>query len=105
MNGRVGIHSFVFGYSLWTFYFIALVQSTCVFLLAKVALSTYRSNLIEWLSKNTLTILGLHRVLLEITSRFIHEGFTQSLLTLLCLMPIIWVLDKCCPVLIGNKKP
>lgn len=103
INGRVGIHSFVFGYSLWLFYFIALLASLLLFGFSMIVCQK-ESKLIIWLSSNTMTILCLHRVLLGVSSHFLHEGFSQSLIVLVLLMPIIWVLNKFCPVLIGNKK-
>ena len=103
INGRVGIHSFVFGYSLWLFYFIALLASLLLFGFSMIVCQK-ESKLIIWLSSNTMTILCLHRVLLWVSSHFLHEGFSQSLIVLVLLMPIIWVLNKFCPVLIGNKK-
>lgn len=103
INGRVGIHSFVFGYSLWLFYFIALLASLLLFGFSKIV-SQKESKLVIWLSSNTMTILCLHRVLLGVSSHFLHEGFSQSLIVLVVLMPIIWVLNKFSPVLIGNKK-
>jgi hypothetical protein len=99
----VGIHSFVFGYSLWLFYFIALLASLLLFGFSMIVCQK-ESKLIIWLSSNTMTILCLHRVLLWVSSYFLHEGFSQSLIVLVLLMPIIWVLNKFCPVLIGNKK-
>ena len=80
------------------------MASFSLFGFSKAFLNEKKSTLVVWLSKNTLTILCLHRVLLACTSRFLHEGFTQSIVVMLLLMPTILLLDKYCPTLIGNKK-
>ena len=61
--------------------------------------------IVTYISKNTLTILCLHRLVLGYTG-FIKEGFTHALLAILILLPVIFVFNRYIPVLIGNgHKP
>ena len=102
LNGRCGIHSFTFGHGLLTFYMVAVLGSISFFYLLRQI--CHRPNkLIIYISKNTLTVLCLHRLFLPYTG-FMPEGFSQSLLVLFLLLPFIYVLNRFVPTLIGNKK-
>ena len=99
-NGRVGIHSFVFGHDMVMYYLIAIVGSFSLFLITMPYSGSFA--IIEYIAKNTITILCLHRIVLGYT-KFIHDGFLQALICVMVLLPVIYVLNRFCPNLIGNK--
>lgn len=101
-NGRVGIHSFKFGHGLFLFYFISSLGSILLFIILKIT-KLPKMHIITFLSTNTLTILCLHRILLRYSSHIFYEGFSQSFVVLIILLPIIYLFNKYIPQLIGNR--
>lgn len=82
------------------YYLIAIVGSFSLFLITMPYSGSFA--IIEYIAKNTITILCLHRIVLGYT-KFIHDGFLQALICVMVLLPVIYVLNRFCPKLIGNK--
>lgn len=102
-NGKVGIHSFLFGRSVVLYYIIAILSSIWLFhFIRKINIPS--NTVIEYISSNTVTILCLHKLLIAILKNIITDGFVLGLVVICFLLPVIWLFNKYIPVLIGNKK-
>lgn len=105
MQGHVDMYCLNFGLSYMLLLFNALIA---FFLLKSVPFK--RSKLMEVISTGTFLILGLHQIGYESFWKLFNcFGITNSYfsiivgaMVLIVLYPIIWLLNKKCPLLLGK---
>lgn len=101
-NGRCGIQSWAFGHGVVYFYLISIIGCMVFFYITKKFFVSSHF-IIEFISKNTFSILCLHRFFLNYTS-FIHNGFIRAAFIIILMLPSLYVLNKYIPLLIGNRR-
>lgn len=100
-NGRISWLNFNFGSFFILFIFTSYFGALFIFCFSSLV---YKKDIfaIAYLSKNTMTILGIHLMLFPLLPQINH--FISSLLILILCLPIIWILNRHVPILIGSKK-
>lgn len=99
-NGRPSWLNFEFG-KFTLLFFVTSLLGACVTFILSSFIGTKGIQLVTYLSKNTMTILGVHLSLFSLVP--VINSFLGGLLVLFYCLPIIYVFNKACPSLIGNK--
>lgn len=105
-NGKTGIYKLTFHNPL-LFTVCAVAGSCCaIFLLKK-----FRCPLLELIGRNSLTILGLHIIVLRVLQEIlglhtdsIFGGLAALVIICLLLAPVCFLLNRFFPFLVGKKK-
>lgn len=99
-NGRPTWLNYEFGKSFLFFICTSILGALLTFVLSSLI---YKKtiNIISYLSKNTLTILGVHLLLFPLLPHV--NNYIGAFIVLVYCLPIIWIFNRFVPVLIGNK--
>lgn len=100
-NGRPSWLNFVFGRSIILFIMASICGTICLLYISS-NLKKCNMSIITYLSQNTMTVLGIHLSLFPFLPDM--NPFINALLVLIYCIPVIWVLNRFCPVLIGNNN-
>lgn len=104
-NGECDISWFLFGKSIILYYLTAVIGTLFVFSIS-LMFNKITNKFVYVISISTVTILGLHLIVLEIVKNVspIVESFIVAFVTLIVLYPICLFLNKYLPYCVGMKK-
>ena len=101
-NGRVGIHSYCFGYSILLYYVISIIGSFALFSL--LGFIKKQNNVVVTYSIGTIVILCLHKTMIYLIGYFVKNPYIITFLIMIVFYPVIFLFNKYLPWFMGNRN-